>query len=130
MKAIVHEGKPGMAGLSLREMEVGQPGPGEVRVRLKTAGMNHRDLFVLHRHKQADPPLIIGSDGAGIVDAVGESVENVNIGDEVIINPGLGWKEKAMPRLMGSRLSDFLTTEHLQSILSFRLKMRYPDLNI
>ncbi|WP_144460605.1 zinc-binding dehydrogenase [Siminovitchia fortis] len=95
MKAIVHEGKPGMAGLSLREMEVGQPGPGEVRVKLKTTGMNHRDLFVLHRHKQADPPLIIGSDGAGIIDAVGEGVENVNIGDEVIINPGLGWKEKS-----------------------------------
>ncbi|WP_313432823.1 zinc-binding dehydrogenase [Siminovitchia terrae] len=95
MKAIVHEGKAGMAGLSLREMEVGQPGQGEVRVKLKTAGMNHRDLFVLHRHKPTDPPLIIGSDGAGIVDAVGKGVTSVSIGDEVIINPGLGWMEKS-----------------------------------
>ncbi len=95
MKAIVHEGKSGIAGLSLREMEVGQPGPGEVRVKLKTAGINHRDLFVLHRHKPTEPPLIIGSDGAGIIDAVGDDVKGVNVGDEVIINPGLGWKEKS-----------------------------------
>ncbi|MBD8004394.1 zinc-binding dehydrogenase [Bacillus norwichensis] len=95
MKAIVHEGKTGMAGLSLKEMEVGQPGEGEVRVKLKTAGMNHRDLFVLHRHKLTDPPLVIGSDGAGIIDAVGKGVTSANIGDEVIINPGLGWREKS-----------------------------------
>jgi len=95
LKAIVHEGKSGIAGLSLREMEVGQPGPGEVRVKLKTAGINHRDLFVLHRHKPTEPPLIIGSDGAGIIDAIGDDVTGVNVGDEVIINPGLGWKEKS-----------------------------------
>lgn len=95
MKAIVHEGKAGRNGLVLRDMEEKQPGAGEVRVKLKTAGMNHRDLFVLHRHKPTDPPLIIGSDGAGIVDAVGEGVTNVGVGDEVIINPGLGWEKNS-----------------------------------
>lgn len=93
LKAIVHEGKSGMNGLLLRDMEEVQPGAGEVKVKLKTAGMNHRDLFVLQRHKPTDPPLIIGSDGAGIVDAVGEGVTNVEVGEEVIINPGLGWKK-------------------------------------
>jgi zinc-binding alcohol dehydrogenase/oxidoreductase len=95
LKAIVHEGKPGISGLSLRDMKEPQPGAGEVRVKLKTAGMNHRDLFVLHRHKPEDPPLIVGSDGAGIVDAVGDGVANVAVGDEVIINPGLGWNKNS-----------------------------------
>lgn len=95
MKAIVHEGKTGFDGLSYRDIDEQKPRSGEVRVKLKTAGLNHRDLFVLNRHKETDPPLIIGSDGAGVIDAVGEGVVNVQIGDEVIINPGIGWKEKS-----------------------------------
>jgi zinc-binding alcohol dehydrogenase/oxidoreductase len=95
MKAIVHEGKIGIDGLVYRDMAEIQPKVGEVRVKLKTAGLNHRDLFVLNLHKPTEPPLIIGSDGAGIIDAVGEGVLNVQVGDEVIINPSLGWKEKS-----------------------------------
>lgn len=95
MKAVIHEGKAGLAGLSYGEIEKPEPGAGEVRVKLKTAGLNHRDLFVLNRHKPEDPALVIGSDGAGIIDAVGDGVADMKSGDEVIINPGLGWKEKA-----------------------------------
>jgi zinc-binding alcohol dehydrogenase/oxidoreductase len=95
MKAIVHEKITGLQGLSISDMGEFGPKAGEVRVQLKTAGLNHRDLFVLTRHKPTDPPLIIGSDGAGIIDAVGEGVIDLNVGDEVIINPGLGWKENS-----------------------------------
>jgi zinc-binding alcohol dehydrogenase/oxidoreductase len=95
MKALVHEAKTGLEGLSFREIEEAKPKAGEVRVRLKGAGLNHRDLFTLTRHKETEPPLIIGSDGAGVIEAVGEGVTNVQIGDEVVINPGLGWKEKS-----------------------------------
>ncbi len=45
MKALVHEGKNGLEGLSIREMEELQPKAGEVRVTIRTAGLNHRDLF-------------------------------------------------------------------------------------
>jgi zinc-binding alcohol dehydrogenase/oxidoreductase len=95
MKALVHADKIGFDGLVYREMEEILPRAGEVRVKLKAAGLNHRDLFVLDRHKPSDPPLIIGSDGAGVIDAVGEGVTNVQVGDEVVINPSLGWKEKS-----------------------------------
>ena len=93
MNALVHAGKAGFDGLAYRKMAEINPKSGEVRVKLKTAGLNHRDFFVLDRHKPTDPPLIIGSDGAGVIDAVGEGVENVQVGDEVMINPGIGWKE-------------------------------------
>lgn len=95
MKAVVHEGKPGKEGLAFREIAERELENGEVRVRLKAAGLNHRDLFVLHRHKPEDPALIIGSDGAGIVEAVSDGVTNVRIGDEVMINPSLGWREES-----------------------------------
>jgi zinc-binding alcohol dehydrogenase/oxidoreductase len=95
MKAIVHEGAAGLSGVSCRETEEAVPKQGEVRIRLKAAGLNHRDLFVLHRHQEHEPPLVIGSDGAGIVDEVGAGVTSVKVGDEVIINPGLGWSEKS-----------------------------------
>ena len=95
MKALIHEGKTGFSGLAYGEIAEKELGAGEVRVRLITAGLNHRDLFVLNRHLPSDPPLVIGSDGAGIIDAVGEDVHTVHVGDEVIINPGLGWREKS-----------------------------------
>lgn len=95
MKAIVHAEKTGFSGLSYSKVAELQPNAGEVRVKLKTAGLNHRDLFVLERHKPDESPLIIGSDGAGMIDAVGKGVSGVQVGDEVIINPGLGWKEKS-----------------------------------
>lgn len=95
MKGIIHADKEGFAGLTYRDIETSSPGPQEVRVKLKTAGLNHRDLFVLNRHKPTDPPLVIGSDGAGVVDEVGSEVSGVKAGDEVIINPGLGWKHNS-----------------------------------
>jgi zinc-binding alcohol dehydrogenase/oxidoreductase len=95
LKAVVHAKEPGLAGLTYREIEESTVKDGEVRVRIKAVGLNHRDLFVLHRHKPADPPLIIGSDGAGIVEAVGQGVINVCVGDQVMINPGIGWKQKS-----------------------------------
>ncbi|WP_080848476.1 zinc-binding dehydrogenase [Cytobacillus gottheilii] len=95
MRALAHEGTNGMEGLSYRELDKPEPAQGEVRVKLMAAGLNHRDLFVLHRHNSADPALVIGSDGAGIIDAVGEGVESSLIGKEVMINPGLGWRENS-----------------------------------
>jgi zinc-binding alcohol dehydrogenase/oxidoreductase len=95
MKAIVHEGIKGIDGLSYRDFEEIQPKIGEVRVKLKTVGLNHRDLLIINSHKPIDPPVIIGSDGAGVVDAIGSEVLNVQVGDEVMINPGLRWKEKS-----------------------------------
>lgn len=95
MKAVLHEGASGMDGLKYAEIDNAEPEKGEVRIKLKTAGLNHRDLFVPNRHKSEDPALVLGSDGAGIVDAVGAGVENVKAGDEVIINPSLGWEKNS-----------------------------------
>ena len=95
MKALFHYGKSGAAGLQYGEIEQTAPASGEVRVRIKTAGLNHRDLFVPDRHDAEAPAVILGSDGAGIVDALGAGVDKLKTGDEVIINPALNWEENS-----------------------------------
>ncbi|WP_349409732.1 zinc-binding dehydrogenase [Pseudalkalibacillus sp. SCS-8] len=94
MKALIHTSPKGKEGLKLQTVDSPNVNGGEVKVQLKTAGLNHRDLFVLHRHEN-EPPFVVGSDGAGVIIEVGEGVQNVKVGDEVIINPGLNWPEKS-----------------------------------
>ncbi|MEY2981665.1 MAG: hypothetical protein RL562_1892 [Planctomycetota bacterium] len=69
---------------------VPEPGPGEVRVRIKAAGLNHLDTWVRrgvpgHRFPL---PLVLGSDGAGVVDALGAGVEGFEIGEPCVLLPG------------------------------------------
>ncbi len=65
-----------------------QPGRGEARVALRASALNHLDLWVA-RGRPAPPsfPHVSGADGAGVVDAIGDGVEHVRIGDEVAIDP-------------------------------------------
>lgn len=91
MKAVVHQSPKGLAELKITEVTEREAGMGEVKVSLKAAGLNHRDLLVQIWDRPTDDAVILGSDGAGIVEAVGEGVSKVKIGDEVIINPSLGW---------------------------------------
>lgn len=98
MKAIYHEGVQSLEGIQFGEVAQDKMGDDEVIVKIKIAGLNHRDLFIPNRHNENDPPLVLGSDGAGVIDAVGANVTNVKAGDEVIVNPSLGWeKNSAVP---------------------------------
>jgi NADPH:quinone reductase-like Zn-dependent oxidoreductase len=66
-----------------------EPGPGEVLVRLRAASLNHLDVWVRKGLPSVPKPRILGADGAGLVEAVGDGVEGLAIGDRVVINPGL-----------------------------------------
>jgi len=67
------------------------PGPGEVRVAIKAAALNHLDLFVIQGLPGLPKslPHILGSDGAGVVESVGAGVTAVRPGERVLINPGI-----------------------------------------
>ena len=68
------------------------PGPGCAIVRLKAAALNHRDLWIqLGLYAGIKLPVIPGSDGAGIVESVGDPADQTWVGREVIINPSLDW---------------------------------------
>ncbi len=89
MKAVrIHEdGGPEV----LRYEDVPDPeaGPGEVLVELRAAGLNHLDVWVRKGLPSVPKPRILGADGAGIAAALGDGVTAFEIGERVVINPGI-----------------------------------------
>jgi NADPH:quinone reductase-like Zn-dependent oxidoreductase len=66
------------------------PGARDVRVAIRAAALNHLDLFVVRGlPHEYHFPHIVGSDGAGVVEAVGRDVSTVRAGDRVMLNPGI-----------------------------------------
>jgi NADPH:quinone reductase-like Zn-dependent oxidoreductase len=64
-------------------------GPGEVLIRLRAASLNRLDLWVRKGLPSVPKPRILGADGAGTVEALGEGVDGLEVGQRVVINPGL-----------------------------------------
>jgi NADPH:quinone reductase-like Zn-dependent oxidoreductase len=90
MRAWLLHDTEGPHSYRLGEVPTPEPGPGEARVALRTAALNHLDLWVSRGlPKPKHFPHIAGADGAGVVEAVGPGVEEVAVGDEVIVNPSL-----------------------------------------
>ena len=92
MKAVVlHElGEP--ERLKIENVADPEPKQGEVTVQLHAAALNRRDVWVRRgRYANIKLPIILGSDGAGIVSAAGDGVNSSLVGKEVLINPCLDW---------------------------------------
>lgn len=91
MKAIAFQKHGGAEVLELIELPVPEPRARDVRVRVKAVALNHLDLWV----RQGWPglklalPHVLGSDVAGVIDAVGAEVTDLQPGTEVLVNPGL-----------------------------------------
>ncbi len=65
---------------------------GEVLVAIKSAALNHRDVFIQQGlYSGIKIPVILGSDGSGIVSEIAEGVDSNWLNKEVIMNPGLNW---------------------------------------
>src|SRR5262249_53379960 len=86
-RALELVGFDGPASLQLGERPEPAPGPGEVRVRLRNMALNHLDVFITRGLPKRPLPAILGSDGAGVVDAIGEGVSHIAVGDEVVMYP-------------------------------------------
>ncbi|HEY7397525.1 MAG TPA: alcohol dehydrogenase catalytic domain-containing protein [Gaiellaceae bacterium] len=75
--------------VALEEIRVDEPAPGEVLVRIEATGVCHSDQHVIDEDGWGHPfPVLLGHEGAGIVERVGEGVQAVAVGDRVV----LGWK--------------------------------------
>ncbi|MFD7812674.1 Zn-dependent alcohol dehydrogenase [Streptomyces sp. NPDC059785] len=74
------------APLEITEIDLPEPGPGEVRVRLAAAGVCHSDLSLSDGTMKVPVPAVLGHEGAGTVVAVGEGVTHVAPGAEIILN--------------------------------------------
>jgi zinc-binding alcohol dehydrogenase/oxidoreductase len=104
MKAAVIREYGDASVFALEEVADPVAGPGEVVVDLRAASVNRRDRGIRagslvpraiggQSEQQPTFPLILGSDGAGVVSEIGTGVGGVAVGDEVVINPSLNWGE-------------------------------------
>jgi NADPH:quinone reductase-like Zn-dependent oxidoreductase len=91
MKAVVIREHGGLDKLEIGEVPDPQPGPGEILVEVRAAGINHLDIWV----RRGIPgvryplPLVPGCDGAGVVAALGAGVASPAVGTRVVLQPGV-----------------------------------------
>ena len=81
MKAAVLHSTPGK--LAIEEVDIAEPGPGEVRVKIAASGLCHTDWETMHGYQPVNLPAVIGHEGAGVVESVGPGVFRVEVGDHV-----------------------------------------------
>ncbi|TPQ18900.1 Zn-dependent alcohol dehydrogenase [Streptomyces sporangiiformans] len=74
------------APLEITEIDLPEPGPGQVRVRLAAAGVCHSDLSLSNGTMRVPVPAVLGHEGAGTVVSVGEGVTHVAPGTDVVLN--------------------------------------------
>lgn len=93
MKAAYFDAHGKLPNLKVGEVPSPPLGPADVRVRVKAAALNHLDLFVLEGWPGLKVPLphVGGTDLAGVIAEVGPQAKGVQVGDEVLVNPGLNF---------------------------------------
>ncbi len=92
MKAVILHQTGGPAQLRIEEVVTPAAGPGQVRVALRAAALNRRDIWIiLGLYPNIRLPCILGADGAGVVDQVGPGADPALLGREVVIYPAYDW---------------------------------------
>lgn len=71
--------------LSIADVELDDPGPGEILVRIAAAGLCHSDLSVINGDRPRPTPMVLGHEAAGIVERLGEGVDDLSLGDHVVM---------------------------------------------
>jgi len=71
--------------LAIEELELAPPGPGEVLVRVAAAGLCHSDLSTINGDRPRPTPMVLGHEAAGTVEALGQGVDDLAQGDQVVM---------------------------------------------
>lgn len=105
MKALQQHQPAGLDNLKLVDIaDPGQPGRGQIRIKVKASSLNYHDLGVVIGHMPTADKRIPMSDGAGVVEAVGEGVTDFKVGDKVVSTFFPGWLNGE------AEVADFSTT--------------------
>ena len=111
--------------MQILELDLDEPGPGEVRVRMAASGVCHSCLLTADgTHSGAPKPIVLGDEGSGIVDAVGPGCRTLTPGDHVIISwappcgacrsCSLGYPALCLNEAPFGRMSDGTTRFHYE----------------
>ena len=80
----------GVDQLHVEDVPTPDPGPGQVRVELTSIGLNHAELMGRrgqYKLSTGDPPLVLGLEGGGVIEAVGDGVDASRVGQRVVLSP-------------------------------------------
>ena len=113
-RAVIIDRAGGPEELKIVEVEVGDPGPGEIRIRHKAVGLNFIDTYQRSGLYPLPMPLRLGMEAAGIVEAVGEGVAHLKAGDRAAYAsqpPGAYCEVRVMPAKCVCRLPDAISFE-------------------
>ena len=116
-------------------VDVSAPGPGQVLIKQTVVGLNYIDIY--HRtgsYPVPSKPAIIGNEAAGVVEAVGDNVTEVTVGDRVAYCMSLGsyTQRRVIPSRLLVRLPDSLTDQHAAALMlkgctvQYLLRRTYP----
>ncbi|MCX7662695.1 MAG: quinone oxidoreductase [Tepidimonas fonticaldi] len=127
-RAVQIDAPGGPEVLRLVEVEVGDPGPGEVRIRHHAIGLNFIDVY--HRTGLYPMPLParLGMEGAGVVEAVGQGVTHLAVGDRVAYAsqpPGSYCDVRVMSAMNVCRLPDAISFEEGAAMMLKGLTAQY-----
>jgi NADPH:quinone reductase len=112
-RAIRMERNGGPEELKLVDVTVGDPGPGEIRIRHHAIGLNFIDVYQRTGLYPLPMPLILGGEGAGVVEAVGEGVTHLKVGDRAAYagGPGSYCEVRVLPAKTVCKLPDAISFE-------------------
>jgi NADPH:quinone reductase len=113
-KTVVIEAFGGPEVMQVVEREVGAPGPGQIRVRHKACGLNYIDVYQRTGLYPNALPLALGMEASGVVEAVGEGVTHLKVGDRVAYAaapPGAYAEARVMPAAQVCPLPDAISFE-------------------
>lgn len=113
-KAVRIDKHGGPEELKLVDVEVGEPGPGEIRIRHKAIGLNFIDIYQRSGLYQLPMPLQMGMEASGVIEAVGEGVSHLQVGDRAAYAsqpPGSYCELRVMPAKCVCKLPDAISFE-------------------
>jgi len=114
--------------MKIAEVMVGEPGPGEIRIRHKACGLNFLDVYQRTGVYQLPMPLQLGMEASGIVEAVGEGVTHLKVGDRAAYAsqpPGAYCELRVMPAKCVCKLPDNIDFETGAAMMLKGLTVQY-----
>ncbi|XVJ71822.1 MAG: quinone oxidoreductase [Rhizobacter sp.] len=127
-QTIVIEQFGGPEVMQLKTVAVGEPGPGEVRIAHKACGLNFIDVYQRTGLYPNPLPLHLGMEAAGVVEAVGEGVSHLAVGDRVAYAsnpPGAYSQRRVMPARCVVRLPDGISFDTAAGMMLKGLTAQY-----
>lgn len=127
-KTVVIEAFGGPEQLKLVERDVGAPGPGQIRIAHKACGLNFIDVYQRTGLYPLELPHALGMEAAGVVEAVGEGVTHLKVGDRAAYAaapPGAYAEARVMPAAQVCLLPDAISFEEGAAMMLKGLTVQY-----